>query len=572
MALSWHLLSTRAVSSWTQLVTTADGMQAAGRCLAGVALSHADPRPRVAYCMGQDSDGPPRKEPARGHGGKPDERWSLDMRIDMAIEWCSALGWEKRKEIRSTGVLPSCADVPGLKNVYARIHERLTADLREVNPHAEAPTTQATRLASQRWGMNLLQRKSVLDEPPHKPGYKMDPGRKALLEAMKDAILAGFPSANGHFYYANVKEAVVRDPKVASLMRDSNYKRPESVWKVLKEEWPGLHLGKLIMKKLRNHEETRVRLCSSREHSFSVVQSCSSSFADTYSIRHLWTAHVAVAARDATRVLRLQHAVVQSCCRQIDADECVKWPSYYHKYTRKKNPSVHDHIWDLCTTVGLSQPKAPLFDWAVPYFWNKAHCYTQVYIDAWTNDGSQLIHKGTRVIKMRGADTVPYENKMSHSSIGQMPKFSVYTTASTWGGVTPFFTKNSCTGRAGSFAGYKSWVDGLSERSKQHIRAFMYYNHEEAKGKLPATWATDPFDASLFRVCSARLLHSKTLFHMRVPARFLCMQKFELPLVCIHSPILSQTQVDQMHRMFLQKLSFLLVTPWSFTQTRVHGH
>ena len=217
---------------------------------------------------------------------------------------------------------------------------------------------------------------------------------------------------------------------------------------------------------------------------------------------------------------------MQGCAEQICGDRQVEWPSFYHKYTRKKNATVLDYTWDLCTTVGLEEYKAPLVDWTLPYFWNKEHCFTQVYLDAWTNDGSALIRRGTRVIKERSVDTIPYENKVSNSSIGQIPKFSVYTTASVWGGVTPYFTVNSCTGgRAGGFVGYKSWVDGLSERSKAHIRAFMYYNHEEAKKKLPESWATDPFSTSLFRVCFYHFcdyitcLHASHIsVHSRTPA------------------------------------------------------
>ena len=172
--------------------------------------------------------------------------------------WTSALDFEMRKEIYKSGKLPLCKEAPGLKRVYKEIHERMTAELHELNPEAPPPSTQATRTASQRWGVSFLQHGHVLDTPPHLPGYKNVGYRKELMEAIKAAVVKGFPSANGHFYYANVKEAVARDPDVAAKMEELGYERPESVWKELKKMWPKLYLGKLIMKKQRNHAQTQV--------------------------------------------------------------------------------------------------------------------------------------------------------------------------------------------------------------------------------------------------------------------------------------------------------------------------
>jgi hypothetical protein len=182
-------------------------------------------------------------------------------------------------------------------------------------------------------------------------------------------------------------------------------------------------------------------------------------------------------------------------------EQPVTWPGFHHKYNRNKDLTVLDHKWDLCTTVGVDRES--LIDWATPFFWDPDWCETQVYLDAWTKDGTQLIRKGGRVIKARGRDIKPLENKISNASVGQMPKFSVYTTACALWGVTPFFTFNSCTGgRQGGFADFLTWVDYLTERATVHIRSVMYYNHPEARSKLPKTFATDPFDTGHFRVCS----------------------------------------------------------------------
>lgn len=239
---------------------------------------------------------------------------------------------------------------------------------------------------------------------------------------------------------------------------------------------------------------------------------------------------------------------MQRCVEEILGNLPVTFPSFYHKYTRKKNPTVLDFSWDLCTTVG--RDREPLFEFTEPFFWNPAWCKDQVYVDAWTKDGTELMRKAPKVIRQRGTDIKPLENKISNASVGQMPKFSVYTTAQTLCGVTPFFTVHSCTGgRQGGFKDFRTWVDGRSQRSKDHIRGFMYYNHPEAEAKMPATWRTDPFTTDSFRVRSASYK----------PALYLCIFQLLLPLCKRHFTIASQFQNNQWHVKLVKGFLFLLI-------------
>jgi hypothetical protein len=196
-----------------------------------------------------------------------------------------------------------------------------------------------------------------------------------------------------------------------------------------------------------------------------------------------------------------QNAYLQRCAAEILGEAPVTWPAFYHKYSRKKNPTVHDYQWDLCTTVGVGRRQ--LIDWTALHFWDPLLCFGQVFYDAWTKDGQALVKKGAKCIKARGQDTVPLENVVSNASVGQLPKFSVYTSAQECCGVEPFFTVNSCTGgRGGGFEGFVTWIDGLLDESTVQIRRFAYYNHPEAISSLPATYKTDPFTATSFRVRS----------------------------------------------------------------------
>lgn len=192
---------------------------------------------------------------------------------------------------------------------------------------------------------------------------------------------------------------------------------------------------------------------------------------------------------------------LQRCAAEVLGELAMTWPSFYHKCCRKKNPTVHDFKWDLCTTVGVGRRQ--LFDWTQDQFWKPELCKEQVYLDAWTKDGGALIKRNTKVIRAKGVDILPWENTISNASVGQMPKFSIYTTACALFGVSPYFTVHSCTGgRAGGFSGFVTWWDMATERSKEHIRSFMYYNHPEAEHALPATWRTDPCTSEHFRVRS----------------------------------------------------------------------
>jgi hypothetical protein len=461
-------------------------MQAA-QSLSAVGLVTAS-QPRVAHCQ----DGEQQQQP--WYKCKDDVRWPVLTRVTMATGMINALTIPQRIEVRNTGIFPKCEDVEDLDKAYATVRKRVREEL-VLSGSDYKPKTEAIRTASMRWAVCLLQHGTVLDKPPHEAGYKNAGERKAVLQKIKDALVAGFPTANGHFYYNNVKEAIARSPDIEAWVTELGFKRPASVWKLLKKIWPELYLGKLIMKKERDHAQTQVcpqtKACRQFPclptachlvHSFPCPKVCA-----MIGAQHMTSDEL--------------HAFVQRCAAEILGEVPVTWPSFYHKYSRKKNPTVHDFQWDECTTVGVDRRQ--LFDWTAPYHWDPQLAHDQVYLDAWTTDGTQLIKRSTRVIKERGVETKPWENKVSNASIGQVPKFSVYTTAQESVGVTPFFTVHSCTGgRSGGYVGFVTWWDDLARRGKEHIRRFMYYNHPEAQAKLPATWRTDPCTTDHFRVRS----------------------------------------------------------------------
>jgi hypothetical protein len=229
-------------------------VQAATHLSAGIALANSPPSARVSYCQ------PP--EPA-SECGKQTVRWPEPIRVMMASTLLAALSKPEFAAVRETGIIPKCTAANGLKRVYAKIYDRAVDDLglgETDQPAAKKPTVDAVRTTAQRWAVKLAQHGHVKDDPPHLPGYK-DVGRRLeILEEIKASVVRGFPSANGHFYYGNVKEAIARDPQIGAWVDELDFKTPEAVWKLLKQKWPELYMGNLIMKKVRDHAQTVVRV------------------------------------------------------------------------------------------------------------------------------------------------------------------------------------------------------------------------------------------------------------------------------------------------------------------------
>ena len=227
-------------------------MQAAQTLSAGLFVASQPSQARVAHCQ----DAAPQQPDQPLRGSKPWERWPVHIRTVMASTLVSNLGATEYAEVRNTGVFPRCEDHPHLLSAYAQVRKRVAEELGPIT--APGPTAEAVRVVSQRWAVSLAKHGHVLDTPPHQPGYKNVGRRKEVLQQIKAAIIAGFPSANGHFYYSSVKEAMARSPQIDDWVKELGFKRPESVWKLLKQEWPYLYLGNLIMKKKRDHAQTQV--------------------------------------------------------------------------------------------------------------------------------------------------------------------------------------------------------------------------------------------------------------------------------------------------------------------------
>ena len=223
-------------------------MQAASTLSFGVAVAC---QPRVAECQ------PPPEKRARA-AGKPKERWDISIRTMMATKALAPLSKSQLDAVRKTGQMPSCTEVPDLKRAYSTIYDWTLDELGCKSITDARPTRQAVTTTTKRWAAVFAQHGHVMDAPPHEPGYKNVGTRMKVLKEVRESLLQGFPSANGHFYYNNVKEAVARDPKISDWVNELGFERPESVWKLLKQLWSDLYLGDLHMKKPRNHAQTAV--------------------------------------------------------------------------------------------------------------------------------------------------------------------------------------------------------------------------------------------------------------------------------------------------------------------------
>lgn len=197
--------------------------------------------------------------PPPGPKEKGAMRWGQETKTWMAASLFSALTPDQQREVRDTGKVPDATEHSHLKRTYKEIHDRVLDELKWEPGTPKPTTTQATRLEAQAVTVKFARTGSIANAPPHVPGWKDTETRLRVLKDIRVKACEGFVSENGVFYYKNIKEAVARSPQIDGWVQELGFKRPESVWKLLKKHFPELYIGQLVMKKKRNHAQTMVR-------------------------------------------------------------------------------------------------------------------------------------------------------------------------------------------------------------------------------------------------------------------------------------------------------------------------
>lgn len=188
-------------------------------------------------------------------------RWPVDLKRKWAAAISSKFSEEQDAHVKATGQVPHQDAVPGLKDVYKTLRTLTNQHL-----DREAVTTgqrrqvsaETMRTAFNRATVKLVRTGSVLPSPPHKPGYK-DAEREGPLRIIRDALGAGFSNRHGTFYYANVKEGMARSETIQAAALEIGLKTPQALWALLKRTHPELYIGKMNLKKPRDHALTQVR-------------------------------------------------------------------------------------------------------------------------------------------------------------------------------------------------------------------------------------------------------------------------------------------------------------------------
>jgi hypothetical protein len=199
---------------------------------------------------------------------------------------------------------------------------------------------------------------------------------------------------------------------------------------------------------------------------------------------------------------------LQRTALEIDGEADVTWPSPYYEERKRKMrdgdvvETIVEKEFHTCTVL----PAGPqLFDWHKPYRWRQDRGYSQGHIDAFTFDASELAKKKNTAIKSRGNPSVPWGNKLTEASVGNLPKFLVYLFVHCLLGIFAFFTYTSCSGghKNKSFRDFKCWFHGLPPSHEQHLKENYYYNHPQAFKHLPHDVKTTPLKPDNFLVSSS---------------------------------------------------------------------
>lgn len=176
----------------------------------------------------------------------------------MAVAVASRLTLEEQDAVRWGGDLPTHR--PEINEAYAQLRISVRKWLQDKvgTPEHELPSADAIRKAAQRWTIKLLRCGNVEDDAAHEKGYKMTPERRDTLKSLYDLLIVGFTTGTGRFPYRSVKHGVAMSREIAELVQKLGVLRPETVWELLKDEFPDLYKGKWLTKKQRDLMQTMV--------------------------------------------------------------------------------------------------------------------------------------------------------------------------------------------------------------------------------------------------------------------------------------------------------------------------
>ena len=229
---------------------------------------------------GRKQDNPKRKfaQPAepvymRDHPTKKTAfRWPSFLRVVASAAFTAVLTLQQKVEVYENGVLPK--DGPGegyMRAAYSTVYSEVTTAMRMVPPYSlmsdeqwaeqHKPSTKAVREMTQRYAIRLIQTGSVLDQPPHQPGYK-DAVRKADMQRLVDLLRAGYTEGIEPRVFRNLEHAATMSAEISLLMFTTlGFKTTRGVWLALKKFCPAIYRGLVRDKKVRNKLKAQVR-CS----------------------------------------------------------------------------------------------------------------------------------------------------------------------------------------------------------------------------------------------------------------------------------------------------------------------
>lgn len=196
-------------------------------------------------------------------------RWPIRLRVLLVSLLLAAMPVETQYAMMRDSVVPT-EPKSVMRAAYASVYEGVKAYMwQDVKDSVSfdlfeqdiMPSHKAVREAAAKYALRSITSGSVLDLPPHEPGYK-DEARQPFMERLVELLRLGYKDVNGDiFVYRNIEHACAINQEINTLCTTSlALKTARSVWIALKNFCPAIYHGLVKTKKKRDKLKTQVRL------------------------------------------------------------------------------------------------------------------------------------------------------------------------------------------------------------------------------------------------------------------------------------------------------------------------
>ena len=185
-------------------------------------------------------------------------RFSLAEKTHLVAFGTSALTSAEMIKMRVDSSTPWPSKTDKVNQALSELYEHVN-DIRKSNELPEINAADKTRLQTgvKKWTKQFLRYGNIDCAAPHSVGWKVLQNKESLTR-MHEILLACYRDAGGQrHFYRDTEDAANRNPEFKQLFDDLDIGHP-TLWRQLTTLFPGLHITKQPVKRVRDHHETRV--------------------------------------------------------------------------------------------------------------------------------------------------------------------------------------------------------------------------------------------------------------------------------------------------------------------------